>query len=265
MSFLGSLAAPLLGGALGYGIGSSMGGGGGGVTGQRVERVETLTPQQKTLLNQLTGAINVGGRGPVYPGQMVPGVSPIQQGAFGMAGQIPGMTQQAMAPYDPQQTAQMFEPIAQQARMGFEQITDPAIMGRFAQMGAGSAASSAAAGEMGRARAGLEASLAGQQAGLGFGAQQAAFGRQMQAPGVAAGMANIGAVQRGITGEQLGEPYAKWQMGQPWQDPSMQFMNLALGTPGYANIGFQGFRQPSIMESLIPAGGYMAGQYLGKG
>jgi hypothetical protein len=72
-------------------------------------------------------------------------------------------------------------------------------------------------------------------------------------------LANLGGVQRGIGAEQQGFDLARWQAQQPWQDPGLNFLSTALGVPAFTNVGFQGVRQPSPMESILPAMGQWAG------
>jgi len=85
------------------------------------------------------------------------------------------MLQQALGQM--QNPTQGFQPIAQQAREQFQQNTVPTIAERFTSMGGGGQRSSAFAGQLGQAGAGLESQLAGQQAQ--FGQQQQGLAQQL--------------------------------------------------------------------------------------
>lgn len=264
-------------GLLGLGGGMLLGGGGGGrISGQGIERMETLTPGQAnlldTLVKQLSGIF-------AQPEGTVAGPSALQQQAFGLAGQVPGqigqfqgMGQQALRglldqpQFDPTAITKTFEPVRQFATKMFEEDITPQIMGRFAQMGG--ARSSGAQTALARAGSNLAANLSAQMAPYQFGAREASLGRQFAGqqaaiPGAmglgqmplagASQLYNIGAGQRGIRAQQMAEP---------WQNPALNFLQMALATPGFGNVGFQGFRQPGIMESIIPAAGMAMGGYL---
>jgi len=73
-----------------------------------------------------------------------------------------------------------FAPIEQQARQGFQQQTVPGIAERFSQMGSdGGQRSSAFAGSLGQAGAGLEGNLASMRQGYGM-QQQGNLMQQLQ-------------------------------------------------------------------------------------
>ena len=74
---------------------------------------------------------------------------------------------------------------------------------------------------------------------------------------------NIGGMQRGITGEQMGEPYQKWQMAQPYNNPYAQMIAALSGSaPQMDYIAQQ--ESPGLGSQLLPVlgmglGGYFAG------
>lgn len=75
---------------------------------------------------------------------------------------------------------------------------------------------------------------------------------------------NIGGIQRGITGEQMGEPYQKWQFSQPWANPYAGLISTLSGAaPQMDYIAQQ--EAPSIASQMMPALGYGLGGYFGGG
>ena len=104
----------------------------------RFEQLPTITPEQKSVLDQILGGI--GGAG----GPLASGIQNLQQLLSG----------------DPQ----AFEAFQAPARTAFEQQTVPGIAERFS--GAGAQQSSAFGQTLGAAGANLEENLAAQRAGL---------------------------------------------------------------------------------------------------
>ena len=248
------------------------GGGGGGSSGGSVQQVETLMPEQKNLLKKIIQQVlpQIGKPGEVYPGQMYPGISPIQQQSFGMAGNVLGPSGSAMdmlsqaGRFDPADINAAMAPVGDFARSIFGDLSKD-IAGRYGAID--SAQSSALPQALAKEARNVSLGLGAQFAPMQFGAQQAAQNRLIPAAGAMAQnvgqLQNIGAVQRGISGEQLQEPYAKYQMAQAQPRQIQQYLGPALMTPGFGNIGFEGVRQPSILESLLPALGSAFGGYLG--
>ncbi|KKN24783.1 hypothetical protein LCGC14_0891470 [marine sediment metagenome] len=239
--------------AIGFGAQQLFGGGGGGRTsGQSLQQAPTQSPQQQALLNRLIGFAQpqIGQVGRV-PGQELGPIGPsaLQQQAFGLAGQLP----QQLA-FDPAQITQQFQPTAQFVRQGFQQETIPAIAGAVGF--GGGARSSGFQDILAREGRNLELGLAAQLGQQQFGAQQASLGRQFQLPGQ---IANIGALQRGIPAEQQAFGLARFQQQDPLRNPAITLALQSLGIPTQENIAFQGFRQPSTLESLLPAAGQVLG------
>jgi hypothetical protein len=275
---------PFVLGAGGGLLGGMLGGGGGGgstVTGQQyippsVEQVPSLTGGQQDVLGRLTHYLSsqVGRPGRIPPMSLMPGgPGPIQQQAFGMAGGMGQMTQQALNRagqlFQPGAITEAMKPVGQYATNLFQNQLIPAIMGAAGREG--TARSSGVMNQLGRVGKELSLGISSQFAPLALQAQQANLGRQLAIPGVmgqaGTSLANIGAAQRDIGEQQRGFRFGRWQAYDPSQNPALGLANLALGTPGYTNVGFpgqafQGFRQPSLMESILPAVGTMAGGYL---
>lgn len=241
---------PALGGLVG---GSLLGGGGGGrTTGQSLEQAPTRTPEQMRILNQLIGLAGpqIGQPGMVPPSALGPlGPSALQQQAFGQAGQLPGQMR-----FDPSQITSAMQPVGQYAQQMFQQESIPAIMGALGSQGM--ARSSGAADILGRQARNLGMGLGAQFGPMQFQGMQGALGRQMQVPGQ---MANIGALQRGIPAERQAFELSRFMQQDPFRSPAIQLALQSLGIPTTENIAFQGYRQPSLMESILPAAGMAMG------
>ncbi len=219
----------------------------GDVKGQSVQQVNKLTPAQQRLVELLAGkaapAIS-GVTGATVPGmEFAPGgPSPLQEQAFGMMGQMPGMFEGGIQ--------QMMQPVGEFARQGFQQETIPAIMGA---LGAGGMArSSGAAQILGREGRNLELGLASQFAPMQLQSQQ----MQMGVPGMMAGM---GGLQRGIGEEQTQFGLSRFMQAAPEQDPRLGFVGPAF-TSAYDTAVQQGFMSPGLGSQLLgAAGGIMSG------
>ncbi len=224
----------------------------GNIKGQSVQQVEKLTPEQQRLIGLLSGraapAIQAVG-GATVPGmEFAPaGPSPLQEQAFGMMGQLPGMFEGGIQ--------QMMQPVGDFARQGFQQETIPAIMGA---LGAGGMArSSGAAQILGREGRNLELGLASQFAPMQLQSQQ----MQMGLPGMIAGM---GGLQRGIGEEQTQFGLSRFMAGAPEQDPRLGFIGPAF-TSAYDTAVQQGFMSPGVGTQILGALGSAAGGYFGAG
>lgn len=243
----------------------------------------TITPGISPLQQMGFGAAQ--GLGPLATGgqqyfQNVLGMTDpaAAQGYMGMAGQ--GL-QNLMQPFDPTMAMQAMQPARQFATDIFQQDIIPSIMERLPMSGA------KASGSMERALGREGARLAG---GLGaelgryifpawqnqLGRQQAGIGQAMglaQLPGQLLGQAgqiggmgtdmlsqlmNIGGIQRGITGQQMMEPFQKWQYQQPWN-----YLSMGLGQPPMENIGMQ--QGPGFGAQMMPGIGSFLGTERGSG
>ena len=210
---------------------------GGETKGQSITQVEKLTPEQQRLVSLLAGQARPaieGITGATIPGmQFAPGgPSPLQQQAFGMAGQ---------------DISQMMGPVSQFAQNMFQQETIPGIMGALGAQGM--ARSSGAAEILGRQ---------GRNLGLGMAAQFAPM--QFQQPGM---MAGLGGLQRGIGEEQTQFGLGRFMAGTPEQDPRLGFIGPAF-TSAYDTAVQQGFYSPGVGTQLLGALGAGMGGYFGS-
>ena len=153
------------------------------------------------------------------------GASPLQQQAFGMAGQDIG---------------QMMAPVGDYAQNMFQQETIPAIMGALGSQGM--ARSSGAADILGRQGRNLSMGLASQFAPM-----------QFQQPGM---MAGLGGMQRGIGEEQTQFGLQRFMAGTPEQDPRLGFIGPAF-TSAYDTAVQQGFYSPGLGTQILGAIGGM--------
>ncbi len=250
----GVLGSQLLGGG-----GSGSGGGGG------TQQVSKLLPEQEELLQRLIREVtpSIGQPGRVPGQEFAPlGPGPIQQQAFGLAGGA-GLDafQQSIQPFSGQQFAQQVGgPLSQFAQQQFQQETIPAIAGAVGF--GGGARSSGFQDILSREGRNLQLGLNAQLAPLAFGAQQGALGRQFQAPQGIGGLLNIGAAQQAFPAEQRRFGLEQFFAADPSRNPALALLGPALGTSAFDTAVFQGFRQPGLAESLLPALGTAAGGFL---
>lgn len=230
--------------AIGFGMGA-LSGGGGRTSGQSLQQAPTLTPQQLAILNKVIGFAKpqIGLPGRVPPSTLGPlGPSPLQKEAFGLAGQMPGL----FAP-GPTGISQAMAPVSEFAQSQFGEQYVPAIMG--------------ALGREGMARSSGAPEILGRQArnlNLGMASQFALPQLQGQL-GVPGQLANIGTLQRGIPGERQSFELSRFMQADPLRSPAINLGLQTAGIPTTENVAFQGYRQPSILESLLPAAGMFLG------
>ncbi len=223
----------------------------GDVKGQSVQQVEKLTPEQQRLIGLLARKVAPaisGVTGATVPGmEFAPGgPSPLQEQAFGMAGQMPGM----FAP-GPGGISQAMAPVSEFAQQQFSQEYIPAIMGALGREGM--ARSSGAPEILGRQARNLNLGLASQFAPM-----------QMQAQlGMPGMMAGLGQQQRGIGEEQTQFGLSRFMAGTPEQDPRLGFIGPAF-TSAYDTAVQQGFMSPGLGTQLLAAGGSALGGYFGS-
>jgi len=171
------------------------------------------------LLDQLTGMLGpqIGKGVSPYPGQMVAGITPLQESAYGMAGgytpaiqaglrgagqydpsqglgilsQQQEALQPSLAPYDPTAAGELWETaVKQPALETWRQDIMPAIMERGVMTG-GTADSGPMQRALARSGEQLGTNLSGQLANLQYSGQQAQLGRQMQGAGMLGQMASM--------------------------------------------------------------------------
>lgn len=264
--------------------------GGGGTD---IEQVETLTPGQRGLLDDLTSLL----RGQIGQGitpfgglrpQEVP-FTPLQQQAFGLAGglgqgigtgidifgqalaqfdplQGQGLLgqglqtlQQAVQPFDPQSVLSALEPGRQLALRTFERDVVPNILERF---GAKTGASGALDKALAEAGVGLSLGLQSQAAPFLFEGQQNQLGRQIQGAGL---FGNLAQLPGALAGQATG-------LGGQGVDLLSQLLNigslqrtLPQGVAGAQQARFQEaqpFANP-FLNFLPPALGTQAFQNIG--
>ena len=196
--------------------------------GQSITQVEKLTPEQRRLVALLSGKARPaieGITGATIPGmEFAPGgPSPLQQQAFGMAGQ---------------DISQLMAPVGDYAQNMFQQETIPAIMGALGSQGM--ARSSGAPEILGRQGRNLSMGLASQFAPM-----------QFQQPGM---MAGLGGLQRGIGEEQTQFGLQRFMAGAPEADPRLGFIGPAF-TSAYDTAVQQGFFSPGLGTQLLSEGG----------
>lgn len=221
------------------------GSGGGRTTGQRVQQEDLRTPEQLDLLNKILGLAGpgIGQPGRVPPSSLGPvGPSGLQRQAFGMARKMPGMF--------PSDIRSMMQPVGQYSKALFGQEMVPEIMSALGREGM--ARSGGAANILGKQARNLNLGLASQFAPMQLGLSQARAALPQQ-------MANIGSLQRGIGGERQSFDLARYMQQDPMRSPAVNLGLQGIGIPTQENIAFQGFRQPSMMESLLPAVGTVVG------
>jgi len=249
-----------------------------------------IVPGPSGLQQQGFGA--AGGLTPLATGGMDILSQALGQYDPAQAGQFMGMGQKGlsdiMQPYDPTSAQEAWRANMRPAFNMWRDKVIPAIQEKgVAMTGTGDA------GGIGRdiARSGkdLATNMASMLASSLYGGEQAHLGRQQTGVGQAMGMAqmpgqllsqaggmagmgtdllsqmlNIGGQQRGITGQQMQEPYAKWQAAQPWANPYLQnFLGTTLSQPGMDYYTTQG--GPGIGSQLLPALGSFLGEEGGIG
>lgn len=209
-------------------------------------------------------------------GQQMTGGGPFQQ----MAGQTLGGL---MQPYDPASATRHWQQaFVDPAMQNWQRDIMPLIKESYVARGAGE--SGALNRALARSGQELGTGLSSQLANILYSGEQAQLGRQQtgvgqamqmaQLPGQLLGQAggvtgqgadllgqmmNIGTMQRGFAAEPLQEELWKWQQEQPYQNPYLQFLPMALQQPG-----MQAFTQqqgPGMFSQMMPA----LGSFLGSG
>lgn len=213
----------------------------GSVKGQKTQQIDKLTPEQKRLVSMLSSkampAIS-GVGGATIPGmEFAPGgPSALQEQAFGMAGQMPGM----FAP-GPGGISEAMRPVSDFAQQQFQQEYIPSIMG--------------ALGEQGMARSSGAPEILGRQArnlNMGMAAQFAPMQMQGQM-GMPGQLAGLGGMQRGIGEEQTQFGLSRFMQAAPEQDPRLGFIGPAF-TSAYDTAVQQGHYAPGLGSQLLGAG-----------
>ncbi|RJR43830.1 MAG: hypothetical protein C4567_05185 [Deltaproteobacteria bacterium] len=252
----------------------------GGYEDPKFMQMPTLTPQQMTLLNQLTGMLSgqMGKGVSSYPGTYTPGATGNQQAIFDLVGQLLGgegplqsaglkSLESLMGPWDDTGAKTYWnEAVKGPALETWESETLPQIMEQFAAYdAAGSGPAAAAVAESGKD---LNANLASTLASVLFQDKNAWQNRELQATGMGLQYPQtllnsvLGAAGQewDIQAKQGQEGYQDWLMEQPWANPWLQHLNLGLGTKAFQNVGIPGGPQGGSFGQIAGGlGGLMRG------
>lgn len=217
------------------------------ISGQGAQQVSKLTPEQEQLVallgRQATPAVQAITGATVPGAEFAPGgPSPLQQQAFGLAGQLPQQLQ-----FDPNRIAQQFQPVADFARQGFQQETIPALAGA-AGFG-GTARSSGFQDILARQGRNLELGLAGQLGQQQIGAFERAQQQTAQLPGVLAG---IGGLQAAFPEAQRQFGLQQFAARAPEADPRLGLLGPAF-TSAFDTAVQQGFASPGLGSQALSA------------
>jgi hypothetical protein len=206
---------------------------------------QTYTGGQMDILSQLAGLLGgqIGQGVSGYPGQITPGVSPLQQQAFGnisdiMGGQGPAQEalNQILAPYDPTLAMDYWtKAVKEPAMRTWTEEMIPKIMESYGAQNALS--SSGLQKTLAKSGANLSSDLAGTlaQTLLGEKGQWTQAALQAIPMPLQQAMAGLeaGGTQRGIAAEQMAEPYQKWATEQPYSNPWLTYLAQILGAQPY--------------------------------
>lgn len=230
---------------------------------------ETYRPFQVDLMKKLTERYvtpALATAGPVPGMEFAPGgPSPLQQQAMNLGAALPNYltNNPAFAGFDPSQINMAMKPVGDYAQSMFQQQTIPSIMSALGETGA--ARGSGAMDILGREGRNLSLGLASQFAPMQYQGLQDTLSRQAQMPSIAANLTGtigeLGGLQRSF-GEALKDyQMQRWEAGQPWTNPALNYLSAALGQPmtAYSQAGRMGYREPAFMEtyggSLFGLGG----------
>ena len=233
----------------------------GSSTDPSIQQVETLTPQQKSLLGSLTSQQSdlLGARGEQFGGNIVPQAGQLSQqlqsGAGGLIGQSFGALNQQ--PLTAQSLQQGSQPFLDSLTNQFQQQVVPQIAGQF--------------GALDSTRSSGLGTAIGRQASQLPGQAQQQFLNQRNL-GFQQGMQGLGAGQ-GIAGQQdlLNQMFSQGQfqnfmLGREGANIQSQNLGTALGTSAFGNIGLPGSQTQgiagqlggSLLEGAGAAGGFGA-------
>ncbi len=238
------------------------------------KRTEVLTPAQMELLDELTNLLKgqLGQGVEPYPGQLVPGASEIQQQLFDLlspiGGAIGGLTTQGadyisqllQRQFNPEEATQYWQQaFVNPAMHEWEQNIVPQVMEYYA--GQNAVDSGAAMRALAKSGTDLQTQLNAELANLLWGEKQSLQSRQDLASQMGLNLLpatiGMGEEQRGITQQLMQEPYQKWQMSQPWANPWLQYLPVALGTTPYQVNTYTTGGGGGLLGGLMPIAGQM--------
>lgn len=237
----GGAAAALSGASLGSSLGGLAGGllGGGGESEEaRVQRIESLTDEQKLLLSLSTEeAIKEFERKrPKFKKETVVPATKFQKQIFGEAKkqlpQVAKLPQRALAAYETQ--------VAEPARQAFLEQTAPRLAARFNELDALS--SSAFQRQTAQQARQLEQELARQKSNVQFQAQQ------QQVPQLSS-LLGLAGIERDIAQQQRAGELQKFTAEEISPSPAFSLVGNPLGVRAYENLAFA--PQPSAANPLL--------------
>lgn len=217
------------------------------------EKVSTLTKPQtgvvNTLSRKLKNILKNDEAGPVYEGQIAPGVNANMLAAFEGAGQLGQNTELSGAisrllsdtgespGVEDYYQRSVVAPARQEFNDALRQV-DARYGDTWGQTGGHQQMVAEAASRFGTGigsvlgelvyndqQAALDRQLDRQNVGI-----QGALGQSQDERGRLSTMLGIGDYERGIEGENLAEDYAKWEQGQVYNNPWFGFLGPAIGT-----------------------------------
>lgn len=207
------------------------------------KRIDTLTTPQKKLLGDLSRLLRgeLGTSAEVYQGDIAPEASALQQQFFEFAAQYPGMAEQMSQPaytVDPAAREAVYEAERAVAMRDFQDFTRQAAE-QYNARGAGRSGGLQRSFAEGAAQ--LSDQLNARYANLGYqdemarrAAAESAAARGLQAQQFGASIMSAGGdLQRMIQSQQNQEAYNKWQAGQWYGNPALQYLPMALGTQAF--------------------------------
>ena len=233
------------------------------------ESVDLLSDDQKRLMRTLTPFVTreIGKSGPVYDGEIAPGLTRTQQAGLGVvnslgANRVPGIDS-AIAEMVAGRSAGDFD----QAGYYQDAIVNPArqtlndelraIEARYGSNTGVSGGFGEAIGEgvsrFGTNIAGMLANLerenrtvanSNRSAGIG-----ASFGRNQDIASSAAALLGAGGIERGVMAEQNLEGLNRWEAGQAYNNPWLGFVGPLLQTQTHA-VGQQQGIVPGIAGAV---------------
>lgn len=232
------------------------------------------------------GLTPIASGGQQYFGGMLGQADPSAPGrAMGMA--ETGL-QDVMQSFDPSTVTEGLQPGKELALDTYFRDIIPALKEQYVA-GAGTADTGALDRAMAREGGRLSLGLGAQAYPYLYGGQQAQLGRQQQGVGQAMNLAqlpgsvlgqagqvggmgtdllsqalNIGGVQRGIAGEQMGEEAGKWQFQQPWASPWTDVLSRLQGAAPQYDYYSQG-QAPGMFSQMMPGLGAFMGTEKGSG
>lgn len=261
-----------------------------------INSYENMTPEQKKLLETLLGQFQGTAETGVtpYSGDIYAGPSGLNQSLFSAAGNILSGNDPTRAvldklltkysggyedtPFNPNPTIDMFNTsVRNPAIKEFNEEILPGIAEKYAGQNAGR--SGAVLKTMADAGSDLESSLSGLLSQYLYDAENQNTQNNLSKylnfentgasilPGLIdqplqeiQGLSGIAGVQQGLDQNQLTEDYQKWEYGQNYNNPWLQYLNTLLGLQTTTPVVNPG--TPGLLQSLLPALGQMGAAFM---